>query len=89
MEGEVEVGFGDLGGGGSRYSKVWERIMLRSCGGWGVSLGVGLGLGKVGRGIEGWGRVLEEGEKMEAGRGDKGGGEGGGERYRISAFELA
>ena len=25
-------GLGGEGGGGSRYSKAWERIMLRSCG---------------------------------------------------------
>ena len=79
------MGFG-VGGGGSRYSKVWERIMLRSCGGWGVSLGFGFGLGEVGRGIEGWGG-FENGKGAGGGEREEGKEEGG--RYRISAFELA
>jgi hypothetical protein len=28
---DVDADAGGLGGAGSRYSKVWERIMLRSC----------------------------------------------------------
>jgi hypothetical protein len=80
-----EVGFG-AGGEGSRYSKVWERIMLRSCGGWGVSLGLDLclSLGRLGGGLRGGGRETggEEGEEEDGGGRRRG-------RYRISAFELA